>query len=163
MKKLHPNAKALFYLSGVMLFVFLNLLFVTPGLIALAVDSSMGFGVIFGEFSIALIISLILPIPFAHLSYENFKYEVQKDRVYIEKGTIWKSYISIPFDRVQNVDIYRGPLARMLELSDLHIQTAGASARQTLTEGRIPGISVEEANQLRNQILSRISDKKQGL
>lgn len=161
MKKLHPHAKVLFYLSGVIAWVFILGIILIPISIPLALESEIGIGVIFFLFFIGLIVAVITPLPFAHLIYESYRYELQKDRVYIERGVIWKKYVSIPYERVQNVDILRGPLARMLELSDLQIQTAGAT--HLLVEGRIPGISVEEANTLKEQILSKVSGKKQGL
>ena len=45
---------------------------------------------------------------------------------------IWKRYVTIPYDRIQNVDIYRGVLARLLGLSDLNIQTAGTTSGSVL-------------------------------
>ena len=161
MKKLHPNAKVLFYLTGVIAWVFILGLILIPISIPLAIEGEIGLRVIFFLFLFGLIIAFVTPLPFAHLSYENYKYELQADRVSIEKGVIWKKYVSIPYERVQNVDIHRGPLARMLELSDLQIQTAGAT--HLLMEGRIPGVTVEEANKLKDQILSNVSGKKQGL
>lgn len=161
MKKLHPNAKILFYLTGVIAWFFILVFILLPISIPLAIEGEIGIGVVFLLFFIGFITAVALPLPFAHLIYESYRYELQGDRVYIERGVIWKKYVSIPYERVQNVDIIRGPLARMLELSDLQIQTAGAT--HLLVEGRIPGISVEEANTLKEQILSNVSGKKQGL
>lgn len=163
MKKLHPNAKVLFYLTGVITWLFLFFIFIIPISVSLLSGGIVEAGLIFFMFFFGLIWSFFIPFPFAHLIYENYRHELQKDRVYIERGIIWKKYVSIPYERVQNVDISRGPLARLLGLSDLQIQTAGASTPYVLSEGRIPGIAVEEANKLREEILSKISGKKQGL
>ena len=152
MKKLHPNAKILFYLNGVVVLVFILIS------IPLALESSIGLGIIFLILLIGLIFALIIPLPIAHLCYENYGYELKSDRINIEKGVIWKKYVSIPYERVQNVDILRGPLARMLELSDLQIQTAGAT--HLVMEGRIPGMTVEEAEKLRDEILAKVPGYK---
>ena len=80
-----------------------------------------------------------------------------------ESGVIWKKYVSIPYERIQNVDIYRGVFARILGLSDLHIQTAGASVvsygRGGLAgvgaEGRLPGIGKDVAEKLRDGLIKR--------
>ena len=79
--------------------------------------------------------------------------------------------MTIPYDRIQNVDIYRGILARLLGLSDLNIQTAGMSAiinRYGVSgggaEGRLPALSREVAEQLRDELIQRArQSKNQGL
>lgn len=162
MKQLDPNAKLLFYFTGVIGWLFFTGMIIFSVSIAYVSIDSFNTNAIAQEIFIGLIWLFVVPIPFAILSYENYKYELQKDRIYIEKGVIWKKYISIPYERVQNVDILRGPLARMFGLSDLQIQTAGSST-QLMVEGRLQGVSVEEANKLREEILSKISGKKQGL
>ena len=76
---------------------------------------------------------------------------------------IWKKYVTIPYERIQNVDIHRGLIARLLGLSDLNIQTAGASTMVYRgrggggfgAEGRLPGISCEIAEQLRDELVKR--------
>ncbi len=161
MKKLDPSAKSLFYFTGILAWLFLTM-FIIILISPLLFEAEGGGLVFFILIIVGLIWSIFIPLPFAHWSYENYKYELQKDRIYIERGIIWKRYASIPYERVQNVDIIRGPLTRMFGLSDLHIQTAGASA-EAMVEGKIPGITVEEANKLREEILSKVSGKKQGL
>jgi membrane protein YdbS with pleckstrin-like domain len=88
----------------------------------------------------------------AELTYSNYKYEITVDTVKIELGVIGKKFVSIPYDRIQNVDIYRGVLERLLGLSDLHVQTAGISG-YALTEGHIPGIDPALAEELRDKLI----------
>ena len=107
----------------------------------------------------------------AKLTYYFYRYELTNDGFRKEKGVIWKKYVTIPYDRIQNVDIYRGILARILGLSDLHIQTAGMSASISRygawgkeAEGRLPGLSREIAEQLRDELIRRArQSKNQGL
>src|SRR4030042_554066 len=103
----------------------------------------------------------------AKLSYKNYKYQIATEGVKIEKGVIWKHYITIPFERIQNVDIYRGILTRLLGLSELHIQTAGYSAGYGMhggwaTEGSLPGLSANEAEALREELVTKVAGKNQG-
>jgi membrane protein YdbS with pleckstrin-like domain len=106
---------------------------------------------------------LALPWWWAKLTYENFRYQLQGDRLYIESGVIWKRSVSIPYERVQNIDVIRGPIARLLGLATLQVQTAGISGT-TLVEGRIPGLLPEDANDLRDQIIAKMKHPKdQGL
>jgi uncharacterized membrane protein YdbT with pleckstrin-like domain len=80
-----------------------------------------------------------------------------------------KVYKSIPYERVQNVDIKRGILARILGFSVLDVQTAGYSGGygngRMLPEGRIPALSVVDAEKYREFVLGKISGKgkNQGL
>ncbi|OGD55886.1 hypothetical protein A3I57_02920 [Candidatus Beckwithbacteria bacterium RIFCSPLOWO2_02_FULL_47_23] len=98
----------------------------------------------------------------AKLSYRFYRYELRGDGFRKEHGVIYKKYVSIPYARIQNVDIYRSLPARILGLSDLHIQTAGASANVSRygiagiePEGRLPGLSSTIAEQLRDELIRR--------
>ena len=98
----------------------------------------------------------------AKLTFYFYRYELREDGFRKELGIIWKKYVTIPYDRIQNVDIYRGLIARILGLSDLNIQTAGASAQVSPygswgagAEGRLPGLSREVAEQLRDELVRR--------
>jgi membrane protein YdbS with pleckstrin-like domain len=102
----------------------------------------------------------------AKLTFRAWRYQLEEDAIRIEKGVIWKKYISIPYERIQNVDIYRGILARLLGLSDLHIQTAGYSGYGRYgwaTEGRLQGLDIKIAEELRNELIKKIKGTKQGL
>ncbi len=114
---------------------------------------------------------LILCFIWAKLTYHFYRYELTPAGFRKESGVIYKRYVTIPYDRIQNVDIYRGILARILGLSDLQIQTAGASAVVNRhgamgigAEGRLPGVSREIAEQLRDELIARMrGSRNQGL
>jgi len=121
--------------------------------------------------TILLVFALLIIIFYywAKLTYRFWKYEITEDAVRIERGVIWKKYISIPYERIQNVDIYRGVLARILGLSALNIQTAGYSGGGgrygvlVTPEGNLPGISVDMAEQLRDDLVKRAKGTRQGI
>ena len=110
---------------------------------------------------------LILLYVWARLAYCFYGYELREDGFRKEYGVIYKRYVTIPYDRIQNVDILRGIWARILGLSDLQIQTAGISGvgpYGAATEGRLPGLSFEEAERLRDELIRRAKNSKgQGL
>ena len=118
-------------------------------------------------FSWLLVVSvlfLILLYVWARLAYRFYRYELREDGFRKEYGVIYKRYVTIPYDRIQNVDILRGIWARLLGLSDLQIQTAGMSSGVVGTEGRLPGLSFEEAERLRDELIQRArQSKNQGL
>ncbi|MCG2690229.1 PH domain-containing protein [Candidatus Parcubacteria bacterium] len=170
MEKLHPRAVWIFFASY--LPILLPLIFVafyfSEG--ALSIPFIRRFsGNISLRIVIALIIYAIFCFIFAKLAYRFWKYELTENSLKIEKGVIMKKYISIPYDRVQNVDIYRGVLARILGLSDLQIQTAGYSGgyggrgHGFGSEGRLPGLAIDVAENLREKLVQSTINNKQGL
>ena len=106
----------------------------------------------------------------AKLTYKAYKYQLSEDAFKKEHGVIWKRYVSIPYERIQNVDIYRGILARVLGLSDFMIQTAGYAGFTRRggiggrePEGKLPGVSKERAEQLREELIRRAKGAKSGV
>ena len=172
MNQLHPRAVWLFFTSS---FLRLFLVFIFIGIQATIMLSKIGEDTgaasYVGWFLVIVVFLIILLFIWAKLSYRFYKYELTDDGFRKELGVIWKKYVTIPYDRIQNVDIYRGVLARLLGLSDLNIQTAGASAQVSryggLTgraEGRLPGLLREDAEKLRDELIRRAKQSKnQGL
>ena len=114
---------------------------------------------------------LVLCFVWAKLTYHFYRYELIDTGFRKESGVIYKKYVTVPYDRIQNVDINRGILARILGLSDLNIQTAGASATVSRygimgggAEGRLPAVSMATGEQLRDELIQRArQSKNQGL
>ena len=114
---------------------------------------------------LAALIVAILSFAIAKLTYHYYRYEMTDIVFKKEHGIIWKKYVSIPYDRIQNVDIYRGVFARLLGLSDIQIQTAGgitAGSYGAFSEGRLLGVSKEEAEKLRDELIQRARNSRTG-
>lgn len=94
----------------------------------------------------------------ARLVYNFYHYELREDEFRKEYGVLNKKYASIPYDRIQNVDISRNLLQRIFGISEIRIQTAGQSG-EVSAEGRLPGLSKEDAEDLR-EILLDISQNR---
>lgn len=172
MQQLHPKAVWLFFISfliaGIFIFFFFGLWLIPLFLGAVIGLGKTGVGIIGILGFISLFILYIIFCYFwAHWTYNNWRYQFTEDAVRIERGVIWKKYISIPYERVQNVDIYRGILARLLRLSELHIQTAGYSGHgrygMSTTEGSLPGLDPQLAEQLREELIKKVKGTRQGL
>lgn len=175
MQQLDPKAVWLFFIS----FLFRGLLYlivvayiVFAGLFtATSAEADAPFSGLLKFYWLIIPVYIVFVYVWARLSYNYYRYELTDDGFRKELGIIWKKYVTIPYDRIQNVDIYRGVVARILGLSDLHIQTAGASAQYSRygawglsAEGRLPGLSREVAEQLRDELVHRAkSSKNQGL
>ena len=117
------------------------------------------------------ILYLIFCYVWARLTYRFWGYQLIEEAFKKERGVIWKKYVSIPYERIQNIDIHRGILARILGLSDLKVQTAGYSAvsygRGRMAgigaEGYLPGLDKQVAEELREELIKRAKGTKQGL
>ena len=81
--------------------------------------------------------------------WEVWKYEVTDHVVILSWGDWWQTKRFVPRGRVQHVDITSGPLARKFGLAHVHLYVAGAHG----AVGGIPGLTPEEADELRNMLV----------
>lgn len=166
MQQLDPKAKWIFFFQSLLAFFFpvliLSFCFGVPVASIITGDSVIA---ILIWAIIGLIIYIAVAYFWAGLTYKFWRYELTEDSLRIEKGVIWKKYVSIPYERIQNVDIHRGILARILGLSDLMIQTAGYSGGRhgRGSEGKLPGVSQMRAEQLRDELIRRAKGAKSGV
>lgn len=157
MERLHPGYKWSARISGWLLFLFLSI--GASGMLKIVVESFIF------SFLIIFIVGILITELFVQLSYTNWGYEFTKGELKVEKGIIWKVYKSIPYERVQNVDIHRGVLARLFGFSTVLIQTAGYSGYSKggiMAEGYLPAVSVDGAEKIREFVMKKIG-RKSGL
>ena len=79
------------------------------------------------------------------LSWRMFTYQVLPDQLVISRGIINRSRRSIPAQRIQDVSIKQGVLARLIGLAEVRIETGGGEK----DEGRLDSVSLAEAHRLR--------------
>jgi hypothetical protein len=84
------------------------------------------------------------------LAYEHWRYTIGDATLHLHHGVVFRTESSIPYFRVQHVDIERGPLDRAFGLSRLIVRTASATSDAT-----IPGLGEGDAAELRRVILER--------
>jgi len=169
MQQLDKKAAWLFFLSNIPRALIPAIFILFWGSIFIV---GLGDGVTYNKYSGDMSLWLWFAVPvfivacfvWAKLSYHFYRYELTDAGFRKELGVVYKRYVTIPYDRIQNVDIYRGILSRMLGLSDLHIQTAGmstgAGAAGAGSEGRLPALSQEVAEQLRDELIQRAQKNK---
>lgn len=172
MQKLNPKAVWIFFIQNLIGSLAISFFILFFGLAALAEIINVYYWLKYLLFILLLfVILIILSWIFAKLAYRFWGYQLADESFKKEQGIIWKKYASIPYERIQNIDIHRGILERFLGLSSLHIQTAGASAvvygRGRISgvgsEGYLPGLGREVAEQLRDELVRRAKGTKQGL
>jgi len=89
--------------------------------------------------------------------WRRFEFSVCADDIRIDSGILSRTHRSIPFDRIQDVDITQGPAARILGLAKVTFETGGGSAQAGKEDGVIQAISLERAQQLRELVRTRRS------
>lgn len=89
------------------------------------------------------------------LRWFRFEYRVGADEIRIDHGIVSRTHRSIPFDRIQDVDITQGPLQRLLGLAKVTFETGGGSGGRHSEEGALQTITLERAEQIRTLVRSR--------
>ncbi|MDO8556530.1 MAG: PH domain-containing protein [Nanoarchaeota archaeon] len=164
MTQLHPGAKWVFRARGLAIAIALLFFFFFFGGAAFTILAffSGSWVLPVGMVIFFLVIALIIMEVYARLAYRYFSYEVKSDCLLINQGIIWKRSVTIPYGRVQNVDITRGIFAQMFDFSSVAIQTAGvafAYRGMPRSEGLLPALSIADAEKLRQFMLKKIAKK----
>ena len=132
------------------LFVFSGLLLGLPFVIGGAVlgNGSM-FDGIGGPWVTAPLAGLLAAAFGAWLGYRRYRHTywlLDADGFSLRKGRMWHSETRVPMNRVQHLDLKRGPLERRLGLATLVIHTAGTSDSSV----NVGGLPAEDAERLRD-------------
>lgn len=85
-------------------------------------------------------------------------YAELEDEVAIRRGRLWRRLVTIPYGRIQYVDLEAGPLLRGFGLASIEVHTASPSSN-----GSIPGLPEAEAHALRERLAARGEAQRAGL
>ncbi len=133
-KRLHPGTIALRWLAEAP-----QTVIGLPALTAFVSDLGIG---------IALLVMLglgVVSLLFAYLRWTRFRYGIGAQEVVIESGIIARNRRTIPFARVQDVDIERKLLHRIFGLAKVRIESGGGGK----DEGSLDSVSRAEADRIR--------------
>lgn len=86
------------------------------------------------------------------LGFPKKGYLLREKDISYKKGLIFFSQITVPFNRIQHVEVSQGILAKMFKLWTLKIFTAGGSS----SDFSIPGLSTGIAHKLKEYISEKI-------
>lgn len=110
-----------------------------------------------GSMRTALILATLMLVGIAVslvVYWRRFTYRVGAHEIRIDSGLLSRTHRSIPFDRVQDVDISQGPLQRLLGLATVKFETGGGTAGGK-DEGVLNGILLPRAEALREHVRAR--------
>jgi uncharacterized protein len=106
----------------------------------------------------AVLVIMLLVIAFIPRRVRAIGYLLRDDDLLFRRGLLFQRFVSVPYGRMQLVDITRGPVSRILGLSDLHFVTAAASSGVM-----IPGLLVADAEELRDHLVTVAETRRAGL
>lgn len=95
----------------------------------------------------------------ATVRWLRFAYTVAEDQIRIDSGIVSRTHRTIPFDRIQDVDITQGPLARLLGVARVKFETGGGSGGTD--EGVLDAVPLGRAEDIRKLIRARRSGTAQ--
>lgn len=80
------------------------------------------------------------------------------DELAIRRGRMWRRLVTVPYGRIQYVDVQSGPLLRRAGLAEIEIHTANPSS-----SGGVPGLPEDEAHRLRERLSALGESRRAGL
>lgn len=105
----------------------------------------------------AFVVMLAVAI-FSFLRVRTIGYQLRDDDLLVRRGMMFRRFVSVPYGRMQVVDITQGPVERMWKLKTLKFVTAAASSNVLL-----PGLPEDSAEQLRDRLVSLAESRRAGL
>ena len=98
-------------------------------------------------FAVLLCLTIIVP----RLLWSTQGYQLREQNVHFKHGIVWRAVTSLPYVRVQHVELESGPLERMFRLATLKFYTAGGGS----ADMKIPGLPFATASKVRAFVLEK--------
>lgn len=76
-------------------------------------------------------------------------FALREHDVHLKRGVIWQTHTTLPFNRIQHVEMERGPIERFFGLATLKFFTAGGGS----ADMKIPALPLDEASRIKNFVL----------
>jgi putative membrane protein len=137
-RSLHPFTIAIEFVRLLGRFAYLIVFAIVANFMGMRVD---GFQTVIGIFAGIQILG-------ATIRYLSFRYGVGNGLLTIRSGIVTKQHRSIPLERIQNINLERSALHRILKIVDLKIETASGAG----TEAVLSAVSEQEAELLRAEL-----------
>ena len=107
---------------------------------------------------IAVLVVHVLIAAFTPRRVRALGYLLRSDDLVFRRGIMFLRIVSVPYGRMQLVDLTRGPIARAFGLSELKLVTAAAASHVT-----IPGLVAADAEALRDRLVELAESRRAGL
>lgn len=117
---------------------------------------TIGLGFVFGDswgwlvlvaISVLVLFSVVV---YPRMRYRRWRWQLTDLAIELRYGVLVRIQETVPYFRIQQIDIAAGPVDRLLELASLQVTSASASGSASL-----PGIAAEDAPRVRAELLAR--------
>lgn len=78
-------------------------------------------------------------------------YSARDKDIHYKSGIVWHKTVSLPFNRIQHVELESGPLERLFKLTTLKFFTAGGGS----ADMKIPALTFGKASKLRAFVMEK--------
>lgn len=119
---------------------------------------SRGDPVLTGGAVVVAVLAVLAVVGYEVAYFRRFDYELTDDSLDIASGVFSRREREIPLRRVQNVDVTRSLVARLLGLAEVDVETAGGGS----TEANLRFVSREEAARLQEEVRERRAARERG-
>ncbi|MEZ4316739.1 MAG: PH domain-containing protein [Myxococcota bacterium] len=149
---LSPRARLLFYLQAFSRLVF----FWIPATAALGFGASFAVGPLYAAIGgvVWLFVLFLAALWVPSLAFDRWSYSLREEDLLIARGVLVRAITAIPASRIQHVDLRQGPIEQWLGLARIQIHTASGLGG----DGVIPGLELEDAEVLRDQLVKVSGD-----
>ncbi|WP_053991155.1 PH domain-containing protein [Mangrovimonas sp. TPBH4] len=133
--------------------IFLGFLIIFLILDTFVVDESLPKTIFFGIL-VVWGLAFGLSLGYANMSFNKRQYALRDQDITYSKGVLVHSVTTLPFNRIQHVEISRTFLARKFGLATLHLYSAGQSG----SDLSIKGLPLEVAQSLKTFLSSKLNE-----
>src|SRR5215208_2331005 len=97
-----------------------------------------------------LVLGALVLLAWSTVEWLRRTYELESGALRLEQGVLARKLRAVPFDRIQQVDLVRKPLHRLLGVATLRVETAGGGSA---AEVDLHVVTLAEAQALRSTLL----------
>lgn len=151
-----PLKKNYLWMSITQNAIFLVVLFIVGLIVTLTAFLSSFFATFIKVLGAWLVFSVVLIL----LTWFGFRvkgFAVRQRDITYKSGLIFRSVVSVPFNRVQHCEIRKGPFEELFDLAKLKVYTAGGMA----SDLSIPGLDPARAESLKEFILMKTEEDEE--
>lgn len=141
--KLDPRVRIVWAVSSALPVLVIGAVGVVASLVA-------GNAALAGVIAAVAIVLAIVGVSIVGWRWRCWEWSAWDDAIELRHGVISTRASVVPYHRIQQIDIHRDPVDRILGLSKLILRTAAATSDATL-----PGIAAPHADELRHALLDR--------
>lgn len=149
-RPLHPRIRTVWWVSGVLSdLVVIGVATAVGVVVSINTDVSLAPGWL--AVPAALVVASLLGRSwYVRAAYRAWRYRLGEEALDLAHGVFWRQTSSMPYHRLQQVDVGQGPLERWLGMATVQLRSAAAT-----TDATLPGIALTEVDELRSRLLHR--------